>query len=364
MPLSGSGSGCLLGLPEELVCLLERNPSLDAVTSHASNDGDSTSGRGALEQCSGEVACGPVPPAQEDRPVVDPFTRNATRTILVSASQEQGLDGADAVLLRHGENAVYRLANDPIVARIARHADVPRREADVASWLADRDFPSARLTEALDQLQVVGGRVVTWWDLIVESTQKPTFIDLARVLRRLHDLPPSTTFSLPPFDPMPRVLGRLEAAGDAIAEHDRQFIADRQSELRALYESMSFELDPGPIHGDAHLGNLMRREDGTVVLIDFEAFAWGPREWDASVFTAAYAAFGWMDEAEYRRCVDAYGWDPLTWSGFPTMRAIRELNMVTWLLQRAGESTEVDDEIARRLADLRNDDLPRRWRQL
>ncbi|MEJ7742775.1 MAG: hypothetical protein WKF73_09645 [Nocardioidaceae bacterium] len=32
-----------------------------------------------------------------------------------------------------------------------------------------------------------------------------------------------------------------------------------------------------------------------------------------------------MDSAEYRRCVDAYGWDPLTWSGFRAMRAIREL---------------------------------------
>jgi len=305
-----------------------------------------------------------VPPAQDGRPVADPFTRNATRAILGSACRDQGLDDAGAVLLRHGENAVYRLAHDPVIVRIARHPDVPRREVAVASWLADRDFPAVRLTESLDQLRVVGGRVVTWWDLIVEPTQKPTFTDLAEVLRRLHDLPPATTFSMPPFDPMPRVLGRLEAVGDAITQPDRQFIVDRQAELRAVYESMSFELDPGPVHGDAHIGNLMRREDGTVVLIDFEAFAWGPREWDASVLAAAYVAFGWMDETEYRRCVEAYGWDPLTWSGFPTMRAIRELNMVTWLLQRAGESGEVDEEIARRLADLRNDDLPRRWRQL
>ncbi len=296
--------------------------------------------------------------------VASHFTAASTRAILAAACADLRIESADAVLLRHGENAVYRLAHDPLVARIARHPDVPRREVEVARWLTRAALPAVRLAEEAVQLRVIDGRVVTWWALVVESRQKPTFTDLAVMLRRLHDLPEPTTFALPQFDPMPRVLGRLEAAGDAVAEPDRRFITGRHSELRRTYEAMSFDLDPGPIHGDAHLGNLMRREDGTVVLIDLEAFAWGPREWHASVFAAAYSAFEWMDSAEYRRCVDAYGWDPLTWSGFPAMRAIRELNMVTWLLQRAGESPEVDEEIARRLADLRNDDLPRRWRQL
>lgn len=282
----------------------------------------------------------------------------------MAACRDVGLDGTDAVLLRHGENAVYRLIHHPVVARIARHADVPRREVAVAAWLARSDLAAVRVCDAPDQLLVVDGRIITWWDLIVESPEAPTFEDLASVLRRLHDLPPPTTTSLPIFDPMPRVLGRLTAAGANVAESDREFLAGRRAELCAAYESLSFELEDGPIHGDAHLGNLMRREDGTVVLIDLEAFAWGPREWDASVFAAAYAVFGWMGEAEYRRCVDRYGWDPLTWSGFPVMRAIRELNMTTWLMQRAGESEVVDDEIARRLVDLRNDELPRRWRQL
>ena len=302
-------------------------------------------------------------PAQGDQ-LAGLFTPSATRSILMTACRDVGIDGTGAVLLRHGENAVYRLVHHPVVARIARHADVPRREVAVAAWLASRDFPAVRMCDGPDQLLVIGGRVITWWDLIVESAEKPTFEDLASVLRRLHDLPPPTTESLPAFDPMPRILGRLEAAGSKVAESDREVLACRHAKLRAAYESLSFELEPGPIHGDAHLGNLMRREDGTVVLIDLEAFAWGPREWDASVFAAAYAVFGWMGEAEYRRCVERYGWDPLTWSGFPTMRAIRELNMVTWLMQRAGDSDDVDDEIARRLADLRNDELPRRWRQL
>lgn len=301
-------------------------------------------------------------PAQEDR-LAGLFTPSATRSILMTACREVGMNCTSAVLLRHGENAVYRLSHHPVVARIARHGDVPRREVAVAAWLASTDFPAVRLCDGLDQLLMIDGRVITWWDLVVESPEMPAFEDLASVLRRLHDLPSPTTTWLISFDPMSQVLGRLAAAAN-VTESDRAFLTGRHAELRAAYESLSFELEGGPIHGDAHLGNLLRREDETVVLIDLEAFAWGPREWDVSVFAAAYAVFGWMSKAEYRRCVDLYGWDPLTWSGFPTMRAIRELNMVTWLMQRAGESDVVDDEIARRLVDLRNDELPRRWRQL
>ncbi|MEJ7742773.1 MAG: phosphotransferase [Nocardioidaceae bacterium] len=203
--------------------------------------------------------------------VASHFTAASTRAILAAACADLRIESADAVLLRHGENAVYRLAHDPLVARIARHPDVPRREVEVARWLTGAALPAVRLAEEAVQLRVIDGRVVTWWALVVESRQKPTFTDLAVMLRRLHDLPEPTTFALPQFDPMPRVLGRLEAAGDAVAEPDRRFITGRHSELRRTYEAMSFDLDPGPIHGDAHLGNLMRREDGTVVLIDLEA---------------------------------------------------------------------------------------------
>src|SRR5207248_11023444 len=103
-------------------------------------------------------------------------------------------------------------------------------------------------------------------------------------------------------------------------------------------------------------GNLMRDEHGTVRLIDFEDFAWGPREWDVSVAAVRYKAFGWLDKDSYEAYVKAYGFNPLDWSGFPVLRAIRELNMTTWLMQRMGESAEIDSEILRRISDLRNEE--------
>lgn len=302
--------------------------------------------------------------ASDARVVADrAFVSTTTSRILTAACRAQGLDSTGAQLLRHGENAIYRLRDDPVIVRIARHPDSPRKEVHVARWLAEHDFPAARLCESLTQLEVVDGRVVTWWEVIEEAPHPPEFAELAATLRRLHDLPAPTSFILPPFEPMRRVVGRLSHAPVGIADDALGHLRKMYERLAGQYEVLAFDLHPGPIHGDAHLGNLMRDCDDTIRLIDFEVFSWGPREWDACTFGAAYKPFGWMNGEQYKVCAAAYGWDSLGWSGFPVIRAIRELNMTTWLMQRHGESREIDDEIAMRIADLREGEPLRRWRQ-
>jgi thiamine kinase-like enzyme len=106
----------------------------------------------------------------------------------------------------------------------------------------------------------------------------------------------------------------------------------------------------------------MRSTDGNLYLIDFEDFAYGPREWDAAVLSVRHQAFGWASDAEYRSYADAYGFDPIDWPGFPVVRAARELNMTTWLAQTMDESPEVEAEVYKRLSDLRDDQAPRNWR--
>lgn len=51
-----------------------------------------------------------------------------------------------------------------------------------------------------------------------------------------------------------------------------------------------------------------------------------------------YKAFGWLSDEDDAAFVAAYGFDPRIWSGFPVVRAMRKLNMTTWLAQRAGHS--------------------------
>jgi thiamine kinase-like enzyme len=102
---------------------------------------------------------------------------------------------------------------------------------------------------------------------------------------------------------------------------------------------MGFALKPGPIHGDAHTRNLLT-DHGTVVLIDFEAAAYGPREWDLLPTAIAVERYG-LAEERYKEFATAYGFDVRAWPGFPVLREIRELTMTTWIMQNVKESPGV-----------------------
>lgn len=289
------------------------------------------------------------------------FSPDFTRAVLDSACRESGLDSAGATLLRFGENAIYRLGVTPVVVRVGRSVEASRKEAHVATWLASHHFPAARLAN-VHQPQVVDDTPVTFWELIEERSDPVKSADLGAVLRSLHELPGPRDFALPQFEPMPKVTTRLTNVGPDLMDADRQFLEARRSELERQFARLDFQLGCGPVHGDAHAANVMRDVNGTLRLIDFEDFCWGPREWDVCVEAVRYQAFGWVTAEDYAEFVTAYGFDPLKWSGFPVIRAMRELNMTTWLAQQAGHSAEIDEEIRTRIADLRDQQAPRRWR--
>jgi hypothetical protein len=97
-----------------------------------------------------------------------------------------------------------------------------------------------------------------------------------------------------------------------------------------------------------------------VVLLDFEAVAVGPREWDLMPTAVARERFR-LSEEHYREFADAYGFDVRTWAGYPVLREIRELTMTTWLMQNVGESAAAAAEFALRVASLRERDTRRVW---
>ena len=51
----------------------------------------------------------------------------------------------------------------------------------------------------------------------------------------------------------------------------------------------------GPIHGDAHTGNLLV-DTGQVVLSDFQSAAVGPREWDLLPTAIALERYGLAED--------------------------------------------------------------------
>lgn len=288
------------------------------------------------------------------------FTPEYTREILATACKRVQLDPR-AELIRMGENALYRLDNVQIMARVGRSRQASEKEVAIAEWLKASDFPAATIA-TIQQPVVVDGTPVTFWRYIEESPEPVTPADLGMILRRLHTLPVPSDLALPHFAPMPKVVDRLAVYGAALSSIDRDYLHSQQDDLTAKFERLEFALDSGPIHGDAHAANLMRDRSGTVRLIDFEDFAYGPREWDVCVEAVRYRSLGWVTDEQYRQYVDSYGFDPLTWSGFEVVCSIRELNMTTWLLQMIGQSAEVDQEVSVRINDLRSGSRRRHWK--
>lgn len=290
------------------------------------------------------------------------LSATTTAETLARACAAAGLDPEGAELLRLGENAIYRLGAVPVVARIARTVDyLPdvRTEVAVARWLESAAFPAVRLAGPADQPLVVDGRVVTFWELVAERTEYGTVAELAELLRRLHNLEAPPSLSLPQLEPFRRVEPRIEGAD--LGEDDRVFLLARLEELRERYAGLEFVLPAGPVHGDANVGNIIRRRDGTAVLIDLDGFAAGPREWDLVLTAMYFEHLGWHTAGEYQRFAAVYGFDVLTWRGYPVLRDMRELIMVSWLSQNASESATLTAEVRKRIGDLRNGDGRRDW---
>ncbi len=288
------------------------------------------------------------------------FSSSAALPLLHEASQRAGLSDDGAELLRLGENAIYRLADTPVVVRIARSADrLPRVEKElcVARWLAAAEVPAVRVVEEIDQPLTVNGHPVSFWHYVSGGHPVPTHLDLARLLAAFHSLP-GCPCELAGFEPLKMSESRL-ATATGIAPEDHDFLRNRCVELKEQFEHLAFALPVGPIHGDAHTRNLLT-DHGEVVLLDFESSAHGPREWDLLPTAIAVERYG-LAEDWYRKFADIYGFDVRTWPGYPVLREIRELTMTTWIMQNVGESPAVAAEFALRVASLRERDLERVW---
>ncbi|MFB8281154.1 hypothetical protein [Nocardia colli] len=62
---------------------------------------------------------------------------------------------------------------------------------------------------------------------------------------------------------MPKVDIRLERFGSTIPAGDREFLHAMKARIAAEFVDLPFALGVGPLHGDAHIGNLMREKSGT-----------------------------------------------------------------------------------------------------
>jgi Ser/Thr protein kinase RdoA (MazF antagonist) len=290
------------------------------------------------------------------------LTEETTRHALGAVCERAGLDPSGAELIRIGSNAVYRLVN-PVIVRISRDGEVvdnARKQVAVARWLEAEDYPAMRALD-VDQPIDLDGYVATLWESASEREEYAPLTQVADLIRRLHQLEVPRSLSLPekrPFDELDR---RLHDNLEHLDSADAEFLRERIKALRGRYEALDFALKPGAIHGDANVGNVILDRHGDPVLIDLDSFCVGPREWDLVQTALFYERFGWHTEQDYRDFVRVYGFDIMTWDGYPVLADYRELAMTLWLGQKAGTDDKAADEVRKRIEAIRSGGDRRDW---
>ena len=276
----------------------------------------------------------------------------AAASALRSSTERCGLDPRGAQLLRSFASAAYHLPAADAVARIAPIASPDKAarlatSVNVTRWLADTGFPTVEPL-LVDQPVIADGYAVTFWRYLPQESPAPGPADLARLLRKLHQMAPPPV-PLPGYRPLVSVRRAIESS-HVIDEDERAWLSNRCDELLAAYDRLSFPLPAGVIHGDAWRGNLLR--DGSrVVLADWDEVSTGPREIDL-VPTLQGTRFG-LSEPERDAFIAAYGHDIRGWDGYSVLREIRELSTTTALL-RDGNAIEVAQrELQVRLCSIR-----------
>lgn len=285
-----------------------------------------------------------------------------TRALLVQGCSVAGLSADGARLLRIGSNAVYHLTG-PVVVRISRQNAGPepaRRTVAVARWLEGVNYPAVRAL-AVGQPVEIDRHAITFWRSVSDGgDQYATLAQVAQVLAQLHKLQAPASLHLPAHAPFEGAARRL-AESQWLGGNDRGYLASQLAMLQDAYSRLNFVLPQGVIHGDANVGNVLRDRHGQPVVIDLDGFAIGPREWDLALTAVYYDSFGWHTREEYETFARVYGFDIMQWPGYPVMRAVRELLMVTWIVHGAAGNEVLAAEAAKRIKALRTGASRKDW---
>lgn len=282
------------------------------------------------------------------------------RRMLARVCDELGLDGGSARLLKFTNSAVFALDGPGLVLRIAGSKPVSDKapsSVTMARWLAEHEVPAVRLVKEIPQPLYIDSLAVTTWHLLPDVGPPVTPEDLGHLLRRLHAITESPP-GLPQWDQVASVRARL-AAATTLTDDEHAFLEEQINEVEEQLQGVEPILPAGPLHGDAHTGNLIPSANGPV-LCDFDSAATGPREWDLTPIAVGHLRLTPPPDA-YPRFAATYGTDVLDWAGFPVLRRLRELQLVTSVLPVLETNPDRQPEWRHRFDTLRTGDTSARW---
>lgn len=281
----------------------------------------------------------------------------ASRRILEAACTTADLDSKGATPIRLAENDLWRLPN-AIVGRIARPGQhqAAAREVAVTRWLTTHQVPTVRPLPIRQPVHAEGRAVTFWEELPPHRHGNPN--EMAPLLQRLHALP-IPDIDLGQLDPFVRIEQRLTAA-TLVRADDKDWLLHHFADLQSAWAELPDGLPRCVIHADAWTGNIAVTPT-TAYLMDFERTSLGPPEWDLTSTAITTDTFGTLAPHAYRDFCKAYGHDVTTWQGYPVLRAIRELRLVTFALQTAEDDPTAADQAQYRIDCIRGRNGPRPW---
>ncbi|MCP5558920.1 MAG: phosphotransferase [Verrucomicrobiaceae bacterium] len=186
-------------------------------------------------------------------------------------------------ILQNGSTLVLRLT-DSLVARVVQDAQGPRqgtewfaRENAIALHLTRQGAPTIPLHPDLppgphEHL----GYPMNFWQFVTRIDAEPNPAQIGSTLHRCHEIMRSFPEPLPALAIITESLSILQ---------DRALFPEPVSQMLRDHLSKSLDslghLPHQPLHGDAHLGNLMNTTTG-LLWTDWEDTFAGPIEWDVA----------------------------------------------------------------------------------
>ncbi|MDZ5698690.1 aminoglycoside phosphotransferase family protein [Chelativorans sp. M5D2P16] len=268
--------------------------------------------------------------------------------VVSTICRDLGLGEVTPTILKTAHHTTLLISPLTIVARVqsSEPIDAARqraiREVAVARHLAARSAPV--VAPLVDQAgpHIVASSVVTLWPYVKhERTADEADAALAATtLASVHEALLDFRGKLPPYtQAMDRCWAVLadNGASAALSRHDRDLLKTQYRRLRHEVEETT--RDWVPLHGDAHLGNLLLGERGPL-WTDFEDACRGPREYDiAGLPLAAWSHFSDADQALVRRYADLKSVCVAVWCWANVSRSTEILEAAEYHLHRVREFT-------------------------
>lgn len=279
-----------------------------------------------------------------------------TAELVRDTARGLGLTSAGFRLLRVGNHIVLASLDDRVVARVAyifsrpleTHIALLRQVVQLAAAGAPMVAPLC------DPCRLSDGRVVTFWPMHSPVDELP-LETLVALIGRCHRTEPSD--SLVAWDPRVSFLTRwtdrlplMTARG--VPADVRGFLGEElHRRVEALSEYWAGLSGEGRrrvlIHGDAFPTNAVRRDDGTLALVDLDYLGVGPPEVDLSAVLLQYERHD-LEPAVRERIHDTYD-GSVNDRLLALVFAADEVIELVWLACLWGVVPDADTELLRRV---------------